>query len=89
MAGHYLQTGATTQVKVGAGKLRGILCSSSTSGALKIYDTPDADTNDPVILETFSIAAGSSYFNVIDGVWFSKGLYIVLTGTAEFTVIYE
>lgn len=89
MAGHYLQTGATIQVKVGAGKLRGILCSSSTLGALKIYDTPDADTNDPVILETFSIAAGSSYFNVIDGVWFSKGLYIVLTGTAEFTVIYE
>ncbi len=87
---NYTQTAATTQVKVGAGKLFGIFVSASSSGTLTIYDSPASDTNDPKIVNTFTVTASTTYLNIPAGLYFNKGLYIVLAGTsAAFTVAYE
>ncbi len=89
----YAMLSATTQVKVGAGKLKGIFVSAASgSPTLTVYDTPDADTsNDPKIIDTFIPVAATMYPLSGDdgGIWFSKGLYIVEGGTVVWTVIYE
>jgi len=87
---NYTQTAATTQIKVGAGKLYGIFVSASSSGTLTIYDSGASNTGDPKISDTFSVTAGTTYLNIPAGLFFNKGLYIVLAGTsAAFTVAYE
>lgn len=85
----YKNLSATNQVKVGAGKLKGIHVSTTSSGTLTIYDTPDADTNDPKIANTITVSAGTMYLALAEGIGFSKGLYVVLADTADFTVFYE
>ena len=87
---NYMQLAATTQVKVGAGKLYGIFVSASSSGTLTIYDSGIASTSNGKISNTITVAAGTQYLSFPAGIFFNKGLYIVLGGTsAEFTVIYE
>jgi hypothetical protein len=87
---NYTYSDATVQVKVGAGKLYGIFVSTSSSGTLTIYDSPASSTGDPKIADTFSVSAGTTYVNIPAGLFFNKGLYIVLAGTsAAFTVVYE
>jgi hypothetical protein len=87
---NYMQLAATQQVKVGAGKLYGIFVSATSGGTLVVYDSGAKDTNDPKISNTITLTAGASYLNFSTGLFFSKGLYIVLGGTtAEFTVVYE
>jgi len=87
---NYTQAAATTQVKVGAGKLFGIFVSASSSGTLTVYDSGAKSTDDPKISDTFSVTAGASYLNIPAGLFFNKGLYIVLAGTsASFTVAYD
>jgi hypothetical protein len=87
---NYTQTAATTQIKVGAGKLFGIFVSASSSGTLTIYDSGASSNSDPKISDTFSVTAGTTYLNIPAGLYFNKGLYIVLAGTsAAFTVVYE
>jgi len=87
---NYMQLAATQQVKVGAGKLYGIFVSATSSGTLVVYDSGAKDTNDPKISNTITLTAGNSYLNFPSGLFFSKGLYIVLGGTsAQFTVAYE
>ena len=77
---NYTQTAATTQIKVGAGKLFGIFVSAS--GA--------ASTGDPKIVDVFTVTASTTYLNIPSGLFFNKGLYIVLGGTsAAFTVVYD
>jgi hypothetical protein len=57
---------------------------------LTIYDSPASSTSDPKIADTFSVTAGTTYVNIPAGLYFNKGLYIVLAGTsAAFTVAYE
>jgi hypothetical protein len=87
---NYTHTAATTQIKVGAGKLFGIFVTASSSGTLTIYDSGSSSTGDPKIADTFSVTAGTTYVNIPAGLFFNKGLYIVLAGTsAAFTVAYE
>lgn len=87
---NYTQAAATTQVKVGAGKLFGIFVTASSSGTLTIYDSGASSTGDSKIADTFSVTAGTTYLNFPAGLFFNKGLYIVLAGTsAAFTVAYE
>jgi hypothetical protein len=87
---NYMQLAATKQVKVGAGKLFGIFVSASSSGTLTIYDSQSSSTSDPKISDTFSVSAGTTYLNIPAGLFFNKGLYIVLAGTsAAFTVAFE
>lgn len=86
---NYKQLSATNQVKVGAGKLYGIFVSSTTAGTIAVYDSATASTSDPKIANTITVAAGTQYLSFPAGIWFSKGLYIVLANIAEFTVVYE
>jgi hypothetical protein len=87
---NYMQLAATKQVKVGAGKLYGIFVSASASGTLTIYDSQASSASDRKISDIIAVSAGSSYLNVPAGLYFNKGLYIVLAGTsAAFTVAYE
>jgi hypothetical protein len=87
---NYMQLAATKQVKVGAGKLFGIFVSASSSGTLTIYDSQSSSTSDPKISDTFSVSAGTTYLNIPAGLFFNKGLYIVLAGTsAAFTVAFD
>lgn len=87
---NYMQLAATKQVKVGAGKLYGITVSATVAGTLTIYDSPISSTSDPLISNTITVAAGAQYLYFPAGIFFNKGLYIVLGGTsAAFTVVYE
>jgi hypothetical protein len=86
---NYKYLTATNQVKVGAGKLYGISVSTTTSGTITVYDSASANTSDPVIANTITVAAGTQYLSFPAGIWFSKGLYVVLANTATFTVVYE
>lgn len=87
---NYSQLAATTQVKVGAGKLFGIFVSASASGTLTVYDTGAGSTSNNKISNTITVAAGTQYLSFPAGIFFNKGLYIVLGGTsAEFTVVYD
>lgn len=87
---NYMQLAATTQVKVGVGKLFGIFVSASSSGTLTVYDSGAASTSNGKISNTITVAAGTQYLSFPAGIFFNKGLHIVLGGTsAEFTVIYE
>ena len=86
---NYTRSTATTQVKVGAGKLYGIFVSSSTSGTLTIYDSAVSSTGDPLIANTFTVAAGIQYLSFSVGIFFNKGLYIVEGGAVDFVVVYD
>jgi hypothetical protein len=87
---NYMQLAATKQVKVGAGKLYGIFVSASSSGTLTVYDSGASSNSDPKISDTIAVSAGTNYLNFPKGLFFNKGLYIVLAGTsAAFTVAYE
>jgi hypothetical protein len=87
---NYTQAAATKQIKVGAGKLYGIFVSASTVGTLVVYDSGASSASDPKISDTITLVAGTSYLNFPAGLFFNKGLYLVLGGTsASFTVAYE
>lgn len=86
---NYKYLAATDQTKVGAGKLYGIFVSTTTSGTITVYDSASASTSDPKIANTITVAAGTQYLSFPAGIWFSKGLYVVLANTATFTVVYE
>jgi len=87
---NYTQAAATTQIKVGAGKLYGIFVSASSSGTLTIYDSGASSDSDPKISNVFTVTAGSQYLSFPAGLFFNKGLYVVLGGSsAAFTVVYD
>lgn len=86
---NYIQLSATKQVKTGAGKLFGIFVSTTSSGTLTVYDSPASSTSDPKIVDTITVAAGTQYVSFPAGLYFNKGLYIVLANAASFTVAYE
>ena len=87
---NYTQSAATTQVKVGAGKLYGIFVSATTVGTLVVYDSDKSSTSDPKISDTITVVAGTTYLNIPAGLYFNKGLYIVVGGTAvAYTVAYD
>jgi len=89
---NYAALTATSQIKVGAGKLKGIFVSSGTSPTVAVYDTDTASTSGTTLLATFTAASPGMYSLPGDeqGVYFSKGLYVVLGGTTpKATVIYD
>ena len=86
---NYTQSSTTKQVKVGAGKLFGIFVSTTSSGTLTVYDSDASSASDPKIADTITVAAGTSYLNFPAGLYFNKGLYIVLANSASFTVAYD
>ena len=83
------QGNADKQIKIGGGKLYGVFISSTSSGTFALYDTATANTSDPKIVNTVTVTAGTQYVSFPAGLWFSKGLYIDIANTIEYTVAYE
>jgi len=85
----YKQGGADAQIKIGGGKLYGVFVSTTSSGTFALYDTDIASTSDPKICNTVTPTAGGQYISFPAGIWFSKGLFIDIAATIEYTVVYE
>jgi len=85
----YKQGNADSQIKIGGGKLFGVFISSTSSGTFALYDSATASTSDPKIANTVTVTAGAQYISFPPGIWFSKGLYIDIANTIEYTVVYE
>ena len=85
----YKQGNADAQVKIGGGKLYGVFISTTSSGTFALYDSATASTSDPKIANTVTVTAGSQYLSFPAGIWFSKGLYIDIANTIEYTIVYE
>lgn len=85
----YKQGNADAQVKIGGGKFYGIFVSSTSSGTFALYDSATASTSDPKIVATVTVAAGTQYVSFPQGLWFSRGLYIDIANTIEYTICYE
>ncbi len=85
----YRQGNADAQIKIGGGKLFGVFISSTSSGTFALYDSATASTSDPKIANTVTVTAGAQYISFPPGIWFSKGLYIDIANTIEYTVVYE
>jgi hypothetical protein len=86
---YYKQGNADSQVKIGGGKFYGIFVSSTTAGTFALYDSATASTSDPKIVATVTVALGTQYVSFPQGLWFSKGLYIDVANTIEYTICYE
>jgi hypothetical protein len=89
MASMYQQITATRQIKPMAGTLKDIFVSAASSTpTITVYDSPDSDNTDPKILDTFTPVAGTNY-NFFNGIYASKGLYVVISGTVSCTIAFE
>lgn len=87
---YYTKLTATSQVKVGLGKLKGIFASSGSSVTVAVYDTPDGDTNDPTVISQFTAATPGNYVFTAEGISLNQGLYVVLGGTNPVvTILFE
>ena len=80
---------ASKQIKVGAGKLRGIFVSSASSTpTITIYDVQTG--TDTTMVGVFTPVGATFYpFGSLDGAFFNQGLNVVISGTVAATVIYE
>lgn len=89
---NYVYLEATSQVKVGGGKLKGIFVSSGTSPTIAVYNTAEASTTGTTMIAQFTGATPGNYLLSGDdgGIWFDEGLYVVLGGTnPKVTITYE
>ena len=86
---NYTYITASKQIKVGAGKLRGIFVSSASSTpTITIYDV-QTGTATTMVGEFTPVGATFYPFGSLDGAFFNQGLNVVLGGTVAATVIYE
>jgi len=89
--GNYSQISATGNVVPNSttggtgGALLGIFVSSTTSGALTIYDSKTTLTTDPKILDTIIFTNVGWYALPVA---YTKGLYCVVGGTLSATVVW-
>lgn len=75
---------ASGVAKPGPGVLGSIFCSSSTSGFAQVLDDT-TNTGTHIVINTFPLVAGTNYqFNRE----FARGIYVVITGTADISVGY-
>lgn len=80
----YKHISASALVKNGAGWLGGWLVNSSTSGTLTIYDNTAASGT--IVVNAIPLTAGQYIpFPSIMG----KGIYAVIGGTADITILYN
>ena len=86
---NYAAISATSQVKPAAGKLNGIFVSSASgTPTITVYDSFASSTSDPVVIATFTPTANTMH-NFFQGLYFNKGLYVVIGGTVAATLSYE
>jgi len=87
---YYQEIEASTQLKVGLAKLKGIFASSGTSPTVAVYDSAASSTGDPLVLAQFTAATPGNYIFTAEGISLNKGLYVVLGGTnPKVTVFFE
>ncbi len=84
--GLYKNMSASALVYTGAGTVSGVVVNSHTSGTLKLEDAVTDTT--PLIFNTITFAAGPGFYNLF-GAKFFTGLYGVIGGTADITIIYN
>lgn len=82
----YANITATGAVKSAAGTLYGIIINSHTSGTLKLWDNTSGAS--PVLMNTYTFAAGSGYMAFPQGISFNTGLYATVGGTVDLTILY-
>lgn len=82
---NYSQLSATTQVKVGAGRICSLTVSSTSSGTITIYDEAQGGTTRKV-LATLTPAAGFHAYFGEDGLATTNGIYVVIANTLEVTL---
>ena len=90
MSGAALQTGgyknitATGNVSPIPCKVLGVFVASATTGSIALYDSATNTTTKPI---TGAVsAAGGTWYNIPVGT--SAGLYVVITGTVNATVVF-
>jgi hypothetical protein len=89
MSSAYSYIEASTQIKVGGAKLKGIYVSAAAdTPTIAIHDSAAASTDDPVVLAEFTPTA-NQFVNFYDGVYLGKGIYVVIDGTVGATVLFE
>jgi hypothetical protein len=84
---NYTNTATGVLIKTGAGRLKGFMVNSHTSGTLKFWDNTAANTT--VLLNTITFAAGSGLMYDLPNVEFNTGLYADIGGTADITVFWK
>lgn len=80
-ATEYKNLSASVQVLNGPGRVLGVLCASSSSGTLKVWDSLSA-AND-ILVNTMSLTAGTFYPMPA---YCKTGLFCTIGGTADITV---
>ncbi len=76
---------ASALVYTGAGTVQGVIVNSHTNGTVKFEDALTDTT--PIISNTFTFPSGSGTYNFF-GAKFKTGLFAVIGGTADITIIY-
>lgn len=86
----YAYISATSQVKTAPAKLKAIFVSAASgTPTITVYDS-DAKTTTTTVVGVFTPVSATSYqFNPTEGLYLSKGLYIVIGGTVTATVVYD
>jgi ABC-type nitrate/sulfonate/bicarbonate transport system substrate-binding protein len=86
---NYTYITASTNIKPMAGKLKGIFVSAASSTpTIAVYDSAAATTTN-IILNTFTPVGATSYILPLEGAYAKNGIYVVISGTVNATVIYE
>ena len=83
----YTNLSASALIKTGAGRVKGFMVNSHSSGTLKLWDNTSAATT--VLLNTITFAAGSGLMFNLPDVEFSTGLYATIGGTADITIFWK
>jgi hypothetical protein len=86
---NYTYITASANIKPMAGKLKGIFVSAASgTPTITVYDSAAATTTD-IILNTFTPVGATSYVLPLEGAYAKNGIYVVIGGTVNATVIYE
>ena len=83
----YTNISASALIKSGAGRLKGFIVNSHSSGKLKLWDNTAGSGT--VILGEITFAAGSGLVFNLPDVEFSSGLYATVTNTADITIFWK
>lgn len=87
---YYQEIEASTQLKVGLSKLKGIFASSGTSVTVAVYDSAKSSDSDPKVLAQFTAATPGNYIFTAEGISLNNGLYVVIGGSSpKVTVFFE
>ena len=87
---YYQEIEASTQLKVGLAKLKGIFASSGTSVTVAVYDSAKSLDTDPKVLAQFTAATPGNYMFTAEGISLNNGLYVVIGGSSpKVTIFFE